>query len=128
MQTTGKMTLALLHDLALLYLGLAHGADGNLDPAETSEIAGKLRLWMPDKDPALIDHVIREAALTYLNADSTERMNAAIGALEKQLPESLRLSILQDMTDIARADGSVEMGERHFIRRVAEVWKMETNA
>lgn len=121
----GQVTLAVLHEMALLYLGLAHGADGTLHPDETHEIAAKLRQWQPDKDPALIDHVIREASLTYLNGASADRVEQAAETLRSSLPEAVRQDILRDLADIARADGSVVSGESAFIRSLADAWNME---
>ena len=120
----GQVTLALLHDMALLYLGLAHGADGSLHPEETHEIAAKLRRWQPDKDPALIDHVIREASLSYLNGANLSRVEEAVETLRESLPEKVRQAVLHDLADIARADGAVETGESDFIRSLARAWRM----
>ena len=123
----GQVTLTLLHDLALLYLGLAHGTDEDLDPSETHEIAAKLRRWQPDKDPALIDHVLREATLTYLNCTDEEPIREAVETLKKVLTKDLRQKILHDLHDIARADGSVALEETHFIHAVAAAWEIDLN-
>lgn len=125
MNSQGQITLTLLHDLALLYLGLAHGADDDLHPQETMEIAAKLRRWQPDKDPALIDHVIREATLTYLNGANDQRMSEAVHVLGGQLGKPLLKAILTDLVDIARADGVVVTGERTFINEIADAWNLE---
>lgn len=125
MHSQGQITLTLLHDLALLYLGLAHGADENLDPAETKQIAASLRRWQPDKDPALIDHVIREATLTYLNGADSARMTEAVRVLKDSLSQDLRMVILRDLAAIARADGEILSEERDFIRTIAEDWNLE---
>lgn len=125
MPNEGQMTLTVLHDLALLYLGLAYGADGELDPAETRAIAIKLREWQPHKDPALIDHVLREATLTYLNGASANRLQEVVVTLKDLLDDNTRASILNDLTDIAQADGTVHQGEESFVSRVAEVWDVD---
>lgn len=125
MHSQGQITLTLLHDLALLYLGLAHGADENLDPAETKQIAASLRRWQPDKDPALIDHVIREATLTYLNGADPGRMKQAVGVLKDALSQNLRMIILRDLASIARADGEILSAERDFIQEIAEDWGLD---
>lgn len=125
MHSEGQITLTLLHDLALLYLGLAHGADENLDPAETKQIAASLRRWQPDKDPALIDHVIREATLTYLNGTDSDRMKQSVHVLKGALSPNLRTVILKDLAEIARADGEILLEERDFIRKIAEDWELD---
>lgn len=121
----GQLTLTLLHDLALLYLGLAHGADEDLDPAETRQISASLRRWQPNKDPALIDHVIREATLTYMNGANPQRLDEAVDVLKKALPQDLRATILSDLSDIARADGEILTEEKDFIYRLAGEWGIE---
>ena len=125
MHSQGQITLTLLHDLALLYLGLAHGADENLDPAETKQIAASLRRWQPDKDPALIDHVIREATLTYLNGTDSGRMTEAVHVLKESLSQDLRTIILHDLAAIARADGEILSEERDFIKKIADDWNLD---
>ena len=114
----------LLHELVLLYLGLAR-ADNDLDPNETQEIALKVRQWQPDKDPALIEHVIREAELTYENEHGDDRIKHATAELGEALSASLREDILADLTDIARVDGHVEINETHFIHQIADGWNMK---
>ena len=112
----------MLHDLALLYLGLAYGADGELNEAETREIAGKLREWQPDKDPKLIDHVLREATLSYMNGASDERLVEVVVSLKDLLDDEVRTSILSDLNDIAMADGAVDPNESRFVDHLAEMW------
>ena len=121
-----RVTLNHLHDLVLLYMGLAR-ADDELDPDETQEIALKLRQWQPNKDPALIDHVIREAELTYENDLDDDRLEEATSNLGEAFPEKLRRDILKDMADIARADNTVEFAETHFIHRIADIWELSVD-
>lgn len=111
-----------LHDIAVIYLGLAHGADGDLDPAEARAIATRLRAQQPHQDPALIDHVMREATLTYANgrAQSVER---AVESL-KSLPEEERSTLLQDLSTIAQADHKFMDEEKTFIEHISERWGM----
>lgn len=125
MYKEGQITLALLHDLALLYLALAHGTDEELHPHETRTIAARLRSWQPDKDPALIDHVIREATLTYLDGTSEERLRDAIAVLKKTLPQDVRSRILHDLSEIARADGAFLREEHLFIQQIAQEWDLD---
>lgn len=122
MSTQGQITLSLLHDLALLYLSLAHGTDDDLAPSESRAMAINLRRWQPDKDPALIDHVIREATLSYLNRANTTRVEDAVRTLREALPEVTRSAILSDMLEIAKADGKIIPAEGGFIREIADSW------
>lgn len=122
MRIEGHGGLSLLQDLALVYLGLARGTDHHLDPSESREIAARLRRWQPDKDPALIDHVIRDVSLSYDETTDDDEVAAAVEALGSKLSEALRQSILEDLAGIARADGRVVQAEEDFIHRVADAW------
>ncbi len=125
MEEKGHISLNLLHDLALLYLALAHGADEHLDPAETRAISVALRQWRPDKDPALIDHVIRDATFSYLNRAHTNKVHEAIETIRTSISEALRMEILHDLARVARADGRVVQAEGGFIQDVAAAWGIE---
>lgn len=122
MRIDGKSGLALLQDLALLYLGLAQGADDDFDSSEKREVAARLRHWQPDKDPALIDHVMRDVSMSYEEEASTQEVRAAVDSLGESLSEPLRQEILDDLTDIARADGFVLQEEKNFIKHIADTW------
>ena len=101
-------------------MGLAHGADGSIDPAEAQAIGVMLREHQPNKDPALIDHIIREATLTY-SQDMEGAVGRAVDALKK-LPESQRIALLKDLTRLAQADQRIEKGEQVFVHDIAEQW------
>ena len=124
MPTEGQIGLNLLHELALVYLGLAQGADDELTAAESREVAARLRRWQPDKDPALIDHVLRDVALSYREEADADGVRAAVQHLGEQLSASLRQAILDDLKRVARADGTVLDVERTYIRRVADAWQV----
>ncbi len=121
---SNTIPLGQLHDLALLYLGLAYGADADLASAEEQEIVARLYRWQPDRDPALLQHVLRDAKLTYLNDASGARIDQAITALRTSLSADVRRSILDDLGHIARADGTVVEGEKVFIHTLREAWGM----
>lgn len=119
---SNTIPLGQLHDLALVYLGLAYGADANLEDAEEKEIVARLYRWQPDRDPALLTHVLRDAKLTYLNDPSRGRIDKAIDDLGASLSEEVRRSILDDLGTIARADGVVVEGEEAFIAHIRSAW------
>ncbi len=114
--------LGQLHDLALLYLGLAHGTDAHLDHAEEQTIVARLYRWQPNRDPALLTHVLRDAMLTYFDDPSPARIDRAVASLGKTLSQSVRRSIVEDLQAIARADGRVVTAEATFISRLRQTW------
>ncbi|PSQ81218.1 MAG: hypothetical protein BRD46_02640 [Bacteroidetes bacterium QS_8_68_15] len=128
MRIEGKSGLALLHDLAILYLGLAQGTDDDLDPSETKEVAACLRRWQPNKDPALIDHVIRDVSLSYQEEATTEEVRKAVQSLGEALSEERRREIMGDLAEIARADGMVLQEEKDFVEQIAETWEVSQDA
>ncbi len=125
MASSGRFTLAVLHDLALLYLALAHETDNALGPGEEKAISELLRQWQPDKDPKLIDHVIRDAVFSYINREHTDRVPAAVATLGGALPPETLVEVLHDLKKVAQADGHFAHEEGAFIRRIAAAWRLD---
>lgn len=127
MSHDGLNSVTLLRHLALLYLGLAQGTDDDLDASETQAIASRLRRWLPGKDPALIDHVLRDVSMAQKEEVDMSHVREAVEALGRHLDAEARATILQDLADVARADGVVLRAEEGFIRRVAERWDLDAS-
>jgi uncharacterized tellurite resistance protein B-like protein len=121
-----SVSIAHLHDLAVLYLGLAYGADADLDSAEMQEIVARLYKWQPNRDPAMLQHVLREASMTYFNNPSRERLETIIETLGEALDPDTRAAILEDLLGIAKADGEVVALERDYISHLRRIWGGET--
>ncbi len=119
------VSIAHLHDLAVLYLGLAYGADADLDSSEMQEIVARLYKWQPNRDPAMLQHVLREASMTYFNNPSRERLETIIETLGKALDQDTRSTILEDLVSIAEADGEVVALERDYIAHLRKAWTSE---
>lgn len=113
---------SILHDLAVLYLALAHGADRDLDPAELVAVSDQLRAWAPGEDPAVVSHVLREAKLTYANGIAPENLDELVVRLGEKLDAPARERVLGDLREIARADQQVNAGEVNLIEHVAASW------
>lgn len=125
MSRDGLNSVTLLRHLTLLYLGLAQGADDDLDEAETRAMKARLRRWVPGKDPALIDHVIRDVSMAQREEVDVERVREAADLLGEHLSREARETILRDLAEIARADGVVLREEKDFIRHVAQAWHLD---
>ena len=119
-----SVTLDHLHDLALLFFGLAHHGDAHLHPAEKAEMLVRLRGWQPDRDPALLLHVLHEAALTYLNAPTQDQLDEAARGLKAAFRPDLRARILHDLDAIAEADGQATAGENAYVAHLRGVWEV----
>ena len=112
----------LLHDLALLYLALALGTDGQLTHEEQTAMRDQLRAWAPGTDPALCDHALREAVLSYGDGISVERLDALVEGLRSELDAKGRDRVLADLRAVAASDAVVQTSEVVFIDRVERAW------
>jgi len=112
----------LLHDLALLFLALTHGADGELDGAEQDAMRDQLLEWAPGMDPNRIEHVLREATMSYANGLSAPRLDGLLGRLQEGLDYEARQRVLADLRTLAEADDEVVQAESRFIDRVEAAW------
>lgn len=122
MDAVESSTLSLLHDLTLLFFRLAHGADQELTLEERAVITQRLRQWLPDQNPALIEHVIRDAALTYLEGMDEAAFEDLINRLGTRLDEPMREVVLNDLSEIAQADGVLQISEKEVLDQIQEAW------
>lgn len=108
----------LLHDLALLGFAVAHGTDGDVQRSELASLWAHLETWAPGENPALIEHALREAALTYSNGLSVERLDEVVERLRDVLGEEERARVVAGLQEIAEADDAVHPAEEALVARV----------
>ncbi len=113
------------HDLALIYLALTHGADKELDTSEVDAMARKLSEWHDDFGVDRIKSIMREVMLVYMGASGDQMLEAAIASVGDEMPKKTRIAILNDLADIASADGTIVMGEVDFIQQLAREWHVD---
>lgn len=118
-------TWGTLHDLTLLYVFLAHGADAELDDSERSTIREKLELWRHEAPKADLDGVVGEVLLTYMGTHSRDLLNAAMVSLKESMDLDHRIAVLNDLAAVASADGVLVPGEVAFIQELAAFWEVE---
>lgn len=111
-----------LHDLAMIYLALAHGTDMDIDPAEEAIMAQKLQAWYPDATVEQAQKVFHEALLTYVGEHSRHMIDTAIVTVKELLTIDMRIAVLNDLAELASADGAIVPGEISFIQQLAEFW------
>jgi len=108
-------------DLAVLYVGLAHGVDGSLHFQELTEIEDHLERWrLPGERrdvPTLVDQVVK----TY----GPERVIDAVQRLGLQLTQKEQRAVLDDLSVIALADRRFLKEEAEYIGRVAFDWGLQ---
>ena len=114
-----------LHDLGLIYLALTHGADEVLDDSEKEAMADKLQTWNEDLSEERIREVMNDVMLVYMGGSSDQMLEAAIASVGDAMNKPRRIAVLNDLADIASADGSIVMGEVSFIQQLARDWDVE---
>jgi len=114
-----------LHDLALLYLFLAHATDDDLNPVERSTILERLHAWRPKVAASRIDKILNEVMLTYMGTYGRDMLDMSIASLKESLHSERRVEVLNDMATLATVDGVLAPGEIAFIQRLARFWDVE---
>ena len=114
----------LLRDLALIYLTLAHGTDEDLNDAEVDTIAEVLRVWQDETQQETRLSAIKDALARYERDDALDQVNKAIRRVGEAVPEARREQILDDLVEIALADGQFLHAESTFIGELAEAWEV----
>jgi len=114
-----------LHDVALIYLALAHGTDLEIDPSEQATMVEKLKAWYPEAGAWRIRQVLQEVMLTYLGEHSRQMVDAAMASIKASMSKKERIGVLNDLAELATADGVVVPGEVSFIQQVAQYWEVE---
>lgn len=114
-----------LHDLALIYLALAHGTDLEIDGSEQEKMVEQLKAWNADATSAQPERILDEVMLTYMSDHSREMVEASMVALKESMGRNERVAILNDLADLASADGMLVPGEIAFIQQLAAFWDMD---
>jgi uncharacterized tellurite resistance protein B-like protein/molybdopterin converting factor small subunit len=113
-----------LHDLALIYLVLAQGTDDALSPEETLVILNKLREWGSGRSEADVRAVLKAALQRYAQGPSEEVLGASIQAVKAAMPEAERMAALNDLIQIANADGLFLDDEEDLINSLMDAWSV----
>lgn len=111
-----------LKSLAFLYLTFGHSTDGTLSMDEMRALADRLGKRVPKADLDEIAEVIKAAVADYKALDAAARMTQA-----RQHTDALRTNaepgdvqqVLDDLREIASADGHISPEEEKFIADVA---------
>lgn len=126
MESTSTVALApewnLLHDIGLLYVVLAHAGDGELTPPELELMQERLTDWQPDMSRAAIRSVLSTAMTFYQQGPNLNLLQGAVASMRDKMPAMHRLLLLDDMLQIAEADGSLAPHEKEIIQSFSEAW------
>ena len=114
-----------LHDLALIYLYLAHGIDNELSRGEVLVILKKLKEWQPTFTESKVGTVLNTALECYANGHDEERLSMSITSVRDNLPRAKRMMVLNDLIQIANADGVFLDDEEDMINRLKTAWDVD---
>ena len=114
-----------LHDLALIYLVLAHGTDNDLSRNEVQVMLRKLQEWQPGVTEGIIREVLRDAMDRYAEGPGHERIRRSIRNVREAMPEDQRMAALNDLIQIANADGVFLDDEEDLINDLVAEWEVD---
>ena len=113
-----------VHDLALIYLTLAHRTDDDLSEAEMDTISQKIGEWLPDASEEDVKHLVREVLTVYVQGPDERLFDASVESVSQAIPPHQRSALLDDLQHIAEADGTVLEAEQHLIDRLTRSWQI----
>jgi uncharacterized tellurite resistance protein B-like protein len=113
-----------LDDLAVLYVGLAHGLDGRMHFNEFTQIADHLVRWRHPGDRRDVLELVDAAVVSH----SSEQVSDAIQRLARTMSDRERSEVMEDLSEIALADRRFLRDEALYIVRVAESWGIRTQS
>lgn len=123
---TGEWSV--LHDLAYIFLVLAHGTDHDLTETEVQVMLKKLHEWRPLDAPADMESVLEVAGEAYSMGEDGQRLKRSIDSVRKSLPREQRMAALNDLVKIANADGIFLDNEEDLINHLLSAWDVDPYA
>ena len=115
---------SLMHDIALMYLVVAHSTDDNLSERELAAITDSFKGWRPRVTDDEIRDVLRDALTFYAGGPEQHALETSARSVKRLLSVGQRLAVLSDLMHIAEADGTVNRHEREMIGLLAEGWEV----
>ncbi len=121
------------HDLVNMYLGIAHLADNELDPEEERTFLVKFREWMPHITIDQFAETWQEVSSLYESLASDENRYALylqstlnVARLLEDSKQQL-MCIIQDLVDIAGADGVLHDNEMTMIKAAGFAYGLDVD-
>lgn len=101
------VALAQVHDATFFYLAVLYGVDESHRPVNRHMLAHTLREWYPEKNPILIDHVIREALLSFLNRPNPLEIRQVVARLGVVMAPDQKRRMLADLAELVTTNPPV---------------------
>jgi uncharacterized tellurite resistance protein B-like protein len=112
----------LIHELAFLYILVGHTAGEELSPDTIDVMADRLQEWQPERSEEQVREVVRRALQVYADEPGEDLIHDSVEVLKQVLPSTQRLTVLDDLYTVARADGTITRDERALIQSLAKAW------
>lgn len=112
----------LIHELAFLYIVVAHSANNDLSSAEIDVILERLHEWQPQRSEEEMRDVLRRSLQVYADEPAQSLIQESVEALKDVLPVVQRLTVLDDLNTVAHAEGGLTRTERELIMHLARAW------
>lgn len=121
---TGNEAWTLTHDLALLFVALAYGTDRELADTEVSIITQSLKAWDADASEEAIRSAIVEAMSVLVDGPAHEAVSHSIATIGREMDDAQLNQVLEQVSQIAEADGILLQREEDLIGTLAEAWSL----
>ncbi len=112
----------LIHELAFLYIVVAHSANNDLSSEEIDVMLDRLGEWQPELSREEMRDVFRRSLQVYADEPEQALIQESVQALKEVLPLVQRLTVLDDLNTVAYADGALTRSERELIMYLAQAW------
>ncbi len=118
--------------LTFLYHSFAHSTNGRISDAEQEMIVDKLLNWKLLHNVDELRSTIHRSHAMYLDCLTNDSLHDTINEMIQlltmnELPEGVRITIINDLMDIAMADGEVLETEVRWIKSLADGWDIPLN-
>ncbi|MES3630428.1 MAG: TerB family tellurite resistance protein [Longimonas sp.] len=121
---SGDEDWSLIHELAFLFVAVAHAGNHELNSDEVAMVKKRLGPWHPDLGASAIEDVIRTALQVYAASDQA-LIQDVVRTLKQALPDVQRLAVLDDLYCVARADGPITDEEESLIEALGRSWDVQ---
>lgn len=112
----------LIHQMTLIYVVVAHSTDDELSAQEIATIIDRVCQWDASLSDEEARDIIREALAFYAQEPDEDVLGQTIMTIKNSLEPMRRLILLDDLYQIAYADGTLKENERTMITSLADAW------
>lgn len=114
-----------LHHLAFIYLVLAHAPDSDFSAEERQLILIKLKEWEPALTEDAVATVLDRALDRYAQGPHPAMLAASVEAVKIALPAAQLQAALNDLVQIANADGIFLDSEEDLLNDLRTAWDLD---